>query len=428
MTIRLLYLTREPHPSFRPDLLTLFGRCLPRYGVQSDIVALGAPAVAASSTGPATPSWQGGTAHTRSGRGSIGRLRARLRAAFDLFGLARSGAYDAVQVRDRIGGALIGLLAARWSGVPFFYWMSFPFPDLWRQMGDAAGEGASLTPAKRRLWRWRGLLASFVLYRLVLPRADHLFVQSDAMAALLAAKGLPRARMTPVPMGVEMPADVDAVAPSDDVRLQGRRVLAYLGTLERIRHPEVMVHAMADVVRTAPDALLLLVGDSPMAGERAWLEQEIARLGLQQHVIVTGWLAPADAWRYLRAASIGLSPFPRTPILEVASPTKVCEYLAYGVPVVANDQPDQAALIAATGGGLCVPLTAAGFADGMLALLGDPQRAQAMAASGRAAIGRLRSYDVLAASLADTYRRLLPHAARQTDAVPMPSAPPRAEP
>jgi len=77
------------------------------------------------------------------------------------------------------------------------------------------------------------------------------------------------------------------------------------------------------------------------------------------------------------------------------------------VPVVANDQPDQAALLAQTGGGLCVPLTAAGFADGILALLDDPAQAAAMAARGREAIGGLRSYEVLASQLAAQYQRLL---------------------
>lgn len=399
--IRILYLTREPHPSFRPDIITLFGQYLPQHGVSADLVAVQEPGAAAP--------WPGGAVFARSGSGKLGRLWARLRSACALFALTRDRQYQAIQVRDRIGGALVGLLAARWRGLPFFYWMSFPFPELWLDMG--AGREAGAEGLLRRLqWRLRGMLAAFILYRLVLPRADHVFVQSEAMGALLARRGLAPERMTPVPMGVALPERIDAVAASDDPRLAGRKVIAYLGTLERIRHPEMMVEAMVAVAQREPLALLVLVGDSPAPGERAWLEQQIARLGMQQHVLITGWLAPAAAWAYLRAARVGLSPFPRTRVLEVASPTKVCEYLAYGVPVVANDQPDQAALLAQTQGGLCVPLTAAGFAAGILELLADPQRAAAMASAGRAAIGRVRSYEVLARQLAEQYRRLLPAA------------------
>lgn len=397
MTIRLLYLTREPHPSFRPDIATLFGQYLPKHGVRADLVALqdGEPAA-----------WQAGAAHTRRASGKLGRLWNRQGLAWSLFSLARGRQYQAIQVRDRIGGAAIGLLAARWRGLPFFYWMSFPFAESWQDMGS--GREASAGSALRRLmWRVRGKLAAFVLYRLVLPRANHVFVQSEAMRTMLAQRGLDPATMTPVPMGVAIPDSLDTVVPSDDPRLAGRKVLVYLGALERMRHPEVMVEAMVEVARREPKALLVLVGDSQTPGERAWLEQQVVRHGVQDHVLITGWMAPADAWRYLRAATIGLSPFPRSRVLEVASPTKVCEYLAYGVPVVANDQPDQAALLAQTKGGLCVPLTAAGFAQGILELLADPQRASAMAAAGREAIRAARSYDVLAQSLARQYERLL---------------------
>ncbi|MRV74182.1 glycosyltransferase [Duganella sp. FT92W] len=390
-------MSREPHPSFRPDIATLFGRCLPQHGVASDMVAL--------HEGAEAP-WPAGKALVRRGQGRAGRLLARWRVAFDLFRLARQPGYDAVQVRDRIGGALIGLLAARRAGLPFFYWMSLPFPDAWQDLGRGT-EANSASRLGRLRWQWRGNLAAFILYRIVLPRADHIFVQSAAMRTLLAGKGLPAENMTPVPMGVALPEALNDIAPSDDPRLQGRKVLVYLGALERMRHPEVMIEAMVDIKRAHPDALLVLVGDSQNPGERAWLESEIDRLGVREHALITGWMAPQQAWRYLRAATIGLSPFPRSRTLEVASPTKVCEYLAYGVPVVANDQPDQAALLEQTGGGLCVPLTAQGFAQGVCALLADPQRAQAMAQQGRDRIGRLRSYDVLAEQLAAQYRRLL---------------------
>jgi glycosyltransferase involved in cell wall biosynthesis len=398
MTIRLLYLTREPHPSFRPDIATLFGQYLPRHGVCSDLVALQDGEQAA---------WAGGGAHTRKGKGKLGRIMTRMGLACSLFRLARGPQYQAIQVRDRIGGALIGLLAARWRGLPFFYWMSFPFAELWQDMGTGR-EAASGSRLSRLKWRVRGSLAAFILYRVVLPRADHVFVQSDAMAAMLARRGLDPDAMTPVPMGVAVPDHLDQVAPSDDPRLAGRKVVIYLGALERMRHPEVMVEAMAEVRRSEPQALLVLVGDSQTPGDRAWLEQQVRRCGVQDHVLITGWMAPADAWRYLRAATVGLSPIPCSRVLSLGTPTKVCEYLAYGLPVVANgDHPDQAALLEQTQGGLCVAPTAAGFAAGILELLADPQRASAMAAAGREAIRAARSYDVLAEALARQYGRLL---------------------
>lgn len=414
MTIRLLYLTREPHPSFRPDIATLFGQFLPRHGVYCDLVALqeGAPAV-----------WAGGVAHARKASGKLGRLLARMGAAGSLFWLARGGQYQALQVRDRIGGALIGLLAARWHGLPFFYWMSFPFVEFWQDVG-AGREAVGASRLRRLVLSLRGHVGAFVLYRVVLPRADHVFVQSDAMRDMVAQLGIDPAAMTAVPMGVTVPDRLDHVTVSDDPRLAGRKVVIYLGALERMRHPEVMVEAMVEVARREPTALLVLVGDSQTPGERAWLEQQVLRCGVQDNVLITGWMAPAQAWRYLRAAVVGLSPIPCTRVLAMGTPTKVCEYLAYGLPVVANGQPDQAALLEQTGGGLCVPLSADGFAQGILAMLANPAQARAMAEQGRARIGQLRSYDVLAEQLAAQYRRLLGRSAGQgAPATPQESAP-----
>jgi len=342
----------------------------------------------------------------RQANGRIGRIFTRLRLALDLFTLSGRQTYDAIQVRDQVLGALIGLAAARWRGIPFFYWMSLPFPEAWQEMGSpqTATPGSQL---QRFGWRIRGTVAAWLLYRFILPQADHLFVQSAAMREMLVQHGLSAASMTPVPMGVAIPKALAAIIPADDARLAGRQVIAYLGALERIRQPQIMLAAMVAVIRQKPDALLVLVGDSQAPDERIWLEGEIRRLALTDHVIITGWLPQDAAWRYVRAASIGLSPFPRTPILEVASPTKICEYLAYGLPVIANDQPEQAYLLRETGGGLCVPLSAEGFAEGILKLLADPVQAQKMAEAGRAAIGRLRSYDVLGAQLAASYRQIL---------------------
>ncbi|MES2260813.1 MAG: glycosyltransferase family 4 protein [Pseudomonadota bacterium] len=378
-------------------MATLFGRYLPEHGIHTDLVSV--------QDGAAVP-WPAGRLFTRGGPGPLARRWAQLGVALDLFRLARRPGYAALQVRDRIVGGWLGLLAARCNGLPFFYWMSFPFPEAWHDLG--AGHEASSAGRWQRLgWRLRGIASGFILYRMVLPRADHIFVQSQAMLDWLARRGVSPQRMTAVPMGVDLPADLQAIAPADDPRLRDRKVIVYLGALDRMRHPEVMIEAMATVVREEPQALLVLVGDAAQPGERAWLDAEIARRGLRGSVLVTGWLAPEQGWRYLRAARIGLSPFPRTRILEMASPTKVCEYLAYGIPVVANDQPDQAALLALTGGGLCVPLSADGFAAGILALLADPARAQQMSQAGRAAIGATRSYSVLARQLARQYRRLL---------------------
>ena len=99
----------------------------------------------------------------------------------------------------------------------------------------------------------------------------------------------------------------------------------------------------------------------------------------------------------------GLSPFPRGELLNSASPTKAVEYFALGLPVIANDQPDQAEVLAGAGG-RCVELSPLGFADAMCAVLDNPAPFQLQAIAGQKWVRNHRGYDAIANSVAAVYR------------------------
>lgn len=396
-TLRLLYLTREPHPSLRPDLQVLFGRELPRQGVMSDLVAVGDPQAP----------WPAGRRHVLAATTGWQRRLADWRLMLDLPALAR-GPIDAVQARDRFFGAWWALLAARRAGKPFYYWMSLPFPEAWLQLATAPTRGrrGPRAWAYRLRWGLRGMLAGWILFRYVLPRADHVFAQSRGMADALAARGIAQERITSVPMGVDM-QEMRGLPLPRDPRLRGRRYVVYLGALEAARQPQWMLEAFARVRAAHPDLLLVLAGDSQDSAERAWLRGEVVRFGLEDHVLQTGWLAPQAARAYVCGAVLALAHFPRGRVEDQASPTKVSEYLALGVPVVATDQPDQAALMGAAGGGVVVPASVEGLVQGMISVLADPDRFRAEAAAARAYIELHRSYAAIAGMVSRRYLSLV---------------------
>jgi len=400
--IHLLFATIEPCPTFRPDVAALFGKFLPRFGVASDLVAERAPGVAGE------VSWGGGKALLISSRG--GRPRRYLvnlvHYARILFRADRAK-YQAIQVRDMPLVALLGLLAARLKRLPFFYWMSFPAPEgqiqLARERGLSAGLIRYLFPLL-----WRGWMDLFLLYRIVLPRADHVFVQSDRMREDLVGKGIARQKLTPVVMGVDLEVSVpEAIAPIDDARLKGKRVLIYLGTIARGRRIEILFDMLKILRQQFPDALLLLVGEAGDEMQEKRLRKLADEVGVADAVVFTGWLPVQEAWSYVRAAQVGLAPYPRGALFDSGSPTKIVEYLALGVPVVASDNPDQEHLLRAGGGGLCVPLTPHDFAQAVSRLLVDESLRRAMAASGQAYVRAARGYGALAKLVADKYADLL---------------------
>lgn len=399
--MRLLYCTAEQWPTFRPDVLALFGKYLPRLGIASDLVTeqdIGTPDAD-------VPPWGGGRAVLcRVPRHRAGQYVVKFWHNLSTLVAFDRTRYDAIQVRDMSVTALAGLAIARLRGVPFFYWLSFPHSEDQVARARKRGPGAGM-----RYWfpLIQGLFGQWVLYRLVLPRADHVFVQSIQMQHDVAARRIPWERMTAVPMGVDIEAAATGVvAPATDARLQNRRVLVYLGTLDPLRQIEVLFAMLVQVRQHVPNALLVLVGDTSDAGHRNWLQSEAQRLGVANCVIFTGWLPSIQAWAYVRAAEIGLSPFPRSFLLDSASPTKAIEYLALGLPVVANDNPDQAEVIGESGAGRCVPLEPESFAQAVIELLQDASLRREMGKRGRTYVLGRRSYGHIAARVAERYRAL----------------------
>lgn len=393
--MRLLYLTAEEWPTFRADINVLFGKYLPRYGVYSDLVT-------EASLSQAVSTWPAGKAITcsvPSNRSThyivkfLHQCKVLLTTNYD--------DYAVVQVRDMTIVALVALVMCAIKNKPFFYWLSYPQSEGQIQRAKARGMRAGM-----KYWfpLLQGSVGKWLLYRVILPKSDHVFVQSNNMRDMLAKQGIAATKMTPVPMGVDIEATQEALLPSPNGALKGKRVVVYLGTLDRVRQIEILFEMLAIVQAHVPNVLLVLAGDTEDGEHRAWLKQEAKRLGVAESILWTGWQPMQEIWRYVLAAEVGLSPLPRGYLLDMASPTKAVEYMALGLPVVANDNPDQQQVIAESGAGLCVPMTAEAFANATLALLDDNKLRANMSALGKAYVAQQRSYQQLANALAAEYK------------------------
>lgn len=398
---RLIYITQEYWPTHRADIAVLFGKYLRGFGVEAHLVA---------SRDPDQPArdWQGGgcTLCTM----PVGAMRRRLRAVWHALKCASRAdpkQFDAVQVRDMPFVASIVLLIARAKGLRFLYWMSFPIPEgqimLARARGLSAGWMKFVYPFVS------GHVGRFLLRHWVQRHADHLFVQSPRMQRDLQQQGVPAHRSTPVLMGVDFAA-MRALPPlsSPDPRLRGRRVIGYLGTLDPARKVEGLFDMLARVRKHVPAAVLLIVGDTEDEHHRRWLNDQCAASGVADAVIWAGWLPTQEGWHLIRQAEVALSMFPRGELLDSASPTKVPEYLALGLPVVCNDNPDQQAIVEASGAGRCVPYTPRAFSEAVLELMAlPPDEREQMAEAGRRYVQTHRDYPHLARILAEDYHRIL---------------------
>jgi glycosyltransferase involved in cell wall biosynthesis len=406
---RLIFFVRETYPTSRPDVEVLFAEELPSRGHQIDFVMQ----AGRDTDRVGQQIWHGQTVWvgaTDSGGGFLSRLHRQwlgIRHDVRVFTRIRAAQYEAVQVRDKFVIAAIVALAARRRGIKFIYWLSFPEPE--SQLARARA-GTARYPLMNLV---RGKVFGWLLYRLILPRCDHAFVQSEQMRRDLAERGIDPGKLTPVPMGVAK-ADVrSAGGRSGVVKPDAFLTLAYLGTLDAQRRLEVLLEMLALLRQQGHKVRLLMVGGGDDDQDRLRLERSAEHFGVLRDLEITGFLPREIALARTGGADICLSPFFPTPVLRSTSPTKLVEYLALGCPVVANDHPEQRRVLNDSRAGVCVPWGARYFARGV-AWLADrgPTVRQQMGESGRQWVLAHRTYGTIAGQLEQKYLRILaaPHA------------------
>lgn len=397
--MKILYVSSDKFPPFRVDVAVLFGEKMVARGNQVDWVLQSEDQKKTSEVVDwwGGRVWVGASTDKMSRMGKIKKQLQALRNDLRVLGLAKKNRYDIIQVKDKFAAALIGLVAARIGKAKFIYWLSFPIAEAYLLRFK---EGTAKHPVVNYL---RGHISKWLLYKLIMPCADLVVLQSEQMKKDVISEGVSEGKLTAVPMGVkieDMPysGGVDATRPFP--------MVVYLGTLVRVRRMDFLIRAFAVTKMRVPDAVLYLVGGGEDDTDIEVLKAEVSRLGLDDAVIFTGFMPMKDAWDFVRKADVCVSPFYPTPILNSTSPTKLVEYMAMGKPVVANDHPEQSLVIRESGAGICVPYDEERFGEAIANLLEDRAAAIRMGVDGRKYVEKNRSYEVIADRLQEKYLRV----------------------
>ncbi|MFF3253652.1 glycosyltransferase family 4 protein [Actinacidiphila glaucinigra] len=174
------------------------------------------------------------------------------------------------------------------------------------------------------------------------------------------------------------PVVPNLVTVPEDPPPAGDERVVYLGQMSRARGAEELV-AMARLL--APDVRVELIGaaDGDVRGVLAAADRDGV---LRWH----GFLPNDAALDRLRGALAGVSLLRDEANYRHSRPTKVVEYMAYGIPVVSTPNPLAAKLVRGHDCGLLVPFQApAAAADAVRRLRDDPELRRAMGARGHAA-------------------------------------------
>ena len=173
-----------------------------------------------------------------------------------------------------------------------------------------------------------GRLAQKYIWRHV----DHLFPVTAVLARTIMSYGVPAARITVVPNGVDplrFPSVGSGARPAGTAGGKSRIVLGFTGFIREWN----AVHRLIDFAalhRDVYDIEILVVGDGPA---RPFLEARAREQGIAEKLTITGIVGRDEVTKYVTSFDVAVLP----DVTPYSSPLKLFEYLQLGSAIVAPD-------------------------------------------------------------------------------------------
>jgi len=311
-------------------------------------------------------------------QGFLARSRAFLRFAYATAPLAAQAGPEAWDLLIASSTPLTVALPALWAhrrrGTPFVFEIRDPWPELPRAISAwsrAAGRGAVVPGAV--------LAAMEPLADAACRRAVSVIALSDGMAETARARGASRVHV--VPNGCDLDLFGPQIDPWRPAEAAAWEVLAvYAGAHGRANGLELLLDAAA-ILQTWGERRLRIV----LVGGGGAKSELVARAQGLRNVTFLDPLPKTRLAGLFAGSQIGLQCLAPVPAFaEWTAPNKLMDYLAAGLPVIAN-MGGRAARMLATGpcGIATPPHDPAAFAAALLALVDDPGRRHAMGLAGR---------------------------------------------
>jgi glycosyltransferase involved in cell wall biosynthesis len=185
-------------------------------------------------------------------------------------------------------------------------------------------------------------------------------------------------------------------------------VVLYLGGMERNRGSRLLVEAFYRVWQVFPEARLLHVGHMAPPGLEEEVRADVAQRGLEGAVTLAGRVPFEQIGHYLRQAAVGWVTWQPVPKNKKNIPTKLFEYMAYGLPVVSSDLPSTRPFVHEGKNGYLVAASdPAAHAEAILRLLRRSAVAEEMGRRGQELVRTQYNWDEMEKRLLAFYEALL---------------------
>lgn len=280
--------------------------------------------------------------------------------------------------------------------------------DLWPESLQAVGVGN----ANSRLHRFLGKIAG-LLYR----KADHIVVVTPAFRDYLVQRwNVPGEKISIIQNGVEIGLfrPGDAAALRAELKLDGKFVVSYIGTLGMAHGLETVIAAAERLQAYHPEIVCMLVGEGAERERIAALAQSRAL----RNILFIGQQPREKVPQYIAAADACLVVLKKTEVFETVIPTKMLEFMSCARPVILGVAGEARKIVEDAECGICFePGNADALAESILRLKEDPSYRQALGRNGRAYILKRLSRERTAAEYLDLLEQLCGKRARAAAAI-----------
>lgn len=205
---------------------------------------------------------------------------------------------------------------------------------------------------------------------------------------------------------VDVPAVTQVVDSTDrehlreSLGLKGRPVIGVVGRLRSEKGHSVLLNAMTDVIEAIPDVMLLIVGNGP---DRELLEKRTELWGIAENVIWMGSKEPSEVFELYAVMDVVA-----VPSLFEGFGLAAAEAMAARRPVVASDVDGLREVVEDGVSGCLVPAgDSRAMAEGLMDLLSNASKAQAMGEAGRKRIEQNFSIERFSESILAAYHYFL---------------------
>ena len=238
-------------------------------------------------------------------------------------------------------------------------------------------------------------------------RVDVFVAASQGIQTMLLDDGVPADRIVTVHDGLNVGL-IDKHAPVDVHKTywlpHGAPVVGTVGRLTPQKGTRHLVAAAARVVPQVPDTRFLVLGQGDL---RESLERQVKDLGLERHVLLTGF--QEDVWGVMRSLDV----FVMSSVAESPGGT-ILEAMACGCPVVATRVGGIAESVLDEETGLLVPpRDEPALAAAIVRLLGDPALCRDLGAAARRRVETTFSVEEMVRELVEVYERFRARPGRQ---------------